>query len=101
MDFLLVSHFGVCTETYRLALVYPPSSSADLDKRFTAQDWFKNNGDTLSREGGGGWVLISAKVARHDSGGGRSTLAMKHLEEQREAFLKFYKGWDVDKGILK
>jgi len=43
---------------------------------------------TFSREGGDGGAPASTKEARQDSGRGRSTLAMKHLEEQQEVFLK-------------
>ena len=79
----------MCAKAYLLALVYPSPSSANLDKRFTAKGWFKDNGDTFPREGGGGGALTSTKEARHGSGRGRSTLAMRHLEEQQEVFLKF------------
>ena len=92
----------MCAKGYPLALVYPSSSSANLDKRFTAKGWFKDNGDTFSREGGGGGALASTNEARHDSGRGRSTLAIKNLEEQQEVFPKFYiKKRDVDKRIMK
>ncbi|KAG0640215.1 hypothetical protein HOY80DRAFT_1009130 [Tuber brumale] len=82
--------------------LYPPSSSSDVGKKFAGKCWWKEDDDTFSRVEGGGGVPTSIKEAGDlFSGRVRSTLAMRHLWDEREAFLKFQRGWDVDEEILK
>ncbi|KAG0127949.1 hypothetical protein HOY82DRAFT_623959 [Tuber indicum] len=74
--------------------LYPPSSSSDVDKKFAGKCWWKEDDDTFSRVEGGGGVPTSIKEAGDLFSG-------RHLWDEREAFLKFQRGWDVDEEILK
>ena len=82
--------------------LYPPSSSSEIDKKFAGKCWWKEDEETFSRAEGGSGVPTSIKEAGDlFSGRVRSTLAMKHMWDEREAFLKFQRGWDVDEEILR
>jgi len=69
-------------------LLYPLSSSSDVDKRLTGKCRWKEDGDVFSREVGcgvpinikGGGDLFSVRVG--------PTLVMKRLWDGRKAFLK-------------
>jgi hypothetical protein len=83
---------------------YPPSSSSEeVDKKFAGKCWWKDDDNSFTNgvEGGGGVPTSIKEAADLFSGRVRSTLAMKQLWDEREAFLKFQRGWDVDEEILR
>jgi len=81
--------------------LYPPSSSSEVDKKFAGKCWWKEDDETFSRVEGSGVPTSIKEAGDLFSGRVRSTLAMKHMWDEREAFLKFQRGWDVDEEILR
>lgn len=79
-----------------------PLANTDVDKNFPGKCCRKEDCGAFSREEcSGGVPHTSRKLQDLFSERVRSILAMRNLWDEREPFLKFQRGWDVDEEIVK
>lgn len=77
--------------------LYPTSSPSPTDPKFAGNCWWKEDCDP-----GGDGVPASIKEAGDlFSHRVRSTLAMQQMWAEKEAYLKYDRGWDVDEEIVQ